>query len=175
MDDIDFEAAAKEEKATRHDVMAHVHVFGNQCPKAAPIIHLGATSCYVGDNTVIYIYIEKKYLRNIRCYDTPYPIHLVIFQGFNRSSPRIRYPSSEIGQCFVTSRQICDDVSGIANIGIHSSSTCATYNCWKTSNVVASRSSDGRESSSTSQGRSEVSRRERHDRHPSIVPSVVQW
>lgn len=49
--DIDFEAAAKEEKATRHDVMAHVHVFGNQCPKAAPIIHLGATSCYVGDNT----------------------------------------------------------------------------------------------------------------------------
>lgn len=50
--DIDFEAAAKEEKLTRHDVMAHVHVFGNQCPKAAPIIHLGATSCYVGDNTV---------------------------------------------------------------------------------------------------------------------------
>ncbi|XP_033215851.1 adenylosuccinate lyase isoform X2 [Belonocnema kinseyi] len=49
--DIDFEAAAKEEKLTRHDVMAHVHVFGNQCPKAAPIIHLGATSCYVGDNT----------------------------------------------------------------------------------------------------------------------------
>ena len=53
VNDIDFEAAAKEEKATRHDVMAHVHVFGNQCPKAAPIIHLGATSCYVGDNTVI--------------------------------------------------------------------------------------------------------------------------
>lgn len=49
---IDFEAAAKEEKATRHDVMAHVHVFGEQCPLAAPIIHLGATSCYVGDNTV---------------------------------------------------------------------------------------------------------------------------
>ncbi|XP_058797841.1 adenylosuccinate lyase [Phymastichus coffea] len=49
--DIDFVAAAKEEKATRHDVMAHVHVFGAQCPKAAPIIHLGATSCYVGDNT----------------------------------------------------------------------------------------------------------------------------
>jgi adenylosuccinate lyase len=53
VDQIDFNAAAKEEKATRHDVMAHVHVFGNQCPKAAPIIHLGATSCYVGDNAVI--------------------------------------------------------------------------------------------------------------------------
>lgn len=36
---------------TRHDVMAHVHVFAQQCPQAAPIIHLGATSCYVGDNT----------------------------------------------------------------------------------------------------------------------------
>lgn len=49
--DVDFAAAAKEEKLTRHDVMAHVHVFAAQCPKAAPIIHLGATSCYVGDNT----------------------------------------------------------------------------------------------------------------------------
>ncbi|XP_035230315.1 adenylosuccinate lyase-like, partial [Stegodyphus dumicola] len=48
---IDFQAAAKEEMLTRHDVMAHVHVFAAQCPKAAPIIHLGATSCYVGDNT----------------------------------------------------------------------------------------------------------------------------
>ncbi|CAB0035469.1 unnamed protein product [Trichogramma brassicae] len=51
VNDIDFDAAAKEEKATRHDVMAHVHVFSSQCPKAAPIVHLGATSCYVGDNT----------------------------------------------------------------------------------------------------------------------------
>lgn len=50
MDDIDFVAAAEEERRTRHDVMAHVHVLANQCPKAAPIIHLGATSCYVGDN-----------------------------------------------------------------------------------------------------------------------------
>lgn len=52
IDNIDFAAAAKEEKATRHDVMAHVHVFSALCPNAAPIIHLGATSCYVGDNTV---------------------------------------------------------------------------------------------------------------------------
>ncbi|XP_060652594.1 adenylosuccinate lyase [Drosophila nasuta] len=49
--DIDFEAAAAEERLTRHDVMAHVHVFAKQCPTAAPVIHLGATSCYVGDNT----------------------------------------------------------------------------------------------------------------------------
>lgn len=50
-DTVDFEAAIEEEKLTRHDVMAHVHVFAKQCPLAAPIIHLGATSCYVGDNT----------------------------------------------------------------------------------------------------------------------------
>lgn len=51
-DVIDFELAAAEEKKRRHDVMAHVHTFAACCPKAAPIIHLGATSCYVGDNTV---------------------------------------------------------------------------------------------------------------------------
>lgn len=51
VDQIDFKAAAEEERKTRHDVMAHVHVFAEQCPLAAPIIHLGATSCYVGDNT----------------------------------------------------------------------------------------------------------------------------
>ena len=51
-DDIDFAMAAEEEKKLRHDVMAHVHTFAHCCPAAAPIIHLGATSCYVGDNTV---------------------------------------------------------------------------------------------------------------------------
>lgn len=50
---IDFAMAAEEERKLRHDVMAHVHTFAHCCPTAAPIIHLGATSCYVGDNTVI--------------------------------------------------------------------------------------------------------------------------
>ncbi|XP_075973841.1 adenylosuccinate lyase [Anticarsia gemmatalis] len=49
--DIDFELAAEHEKKVRHDVMAHVHTLAQKCPNAAPIIHLGATSCYVGDNT----------------------------------------------------------------------------------------------------------------------------
>ena len=49
--DIDYAKAAEYEKKLRHDVMAHVHTFGEACPKAKPIIHLGATSCYVGDNT----------------------------------------------------------------------------------------------------------------------------
>ncbi|HEY1067552.1 MAG TPA: adenylosuccinate lyase, partial [Pirellulales bacterium] len=51
VDDIDFVAAAKHEKTLRHDVMAHVHTYGDRCPEARPIIHLGATSCYVTDNT----------------------------------------------------------------------------------------------------------------------------
>ncbi len=51
VDNIDFEAAAAHEKRLRHDVMAHVHAYGDVCPSAKPIIHLGATSCYVTDNT----------------------------------------------------------------------------------------------------------------------------
>ena len=51
LDDIDFEAAAKKEAELRHDVMSHIHVFGALCPEARPIIHLGATSCFVTDNT----------------------------------------------------------------------------------------------------------------------------
>ena len=49
--DIDYDMAAAEEKAVRHDVMAHVHTYAACCPKAGGIIHLGATSCFVGDNT----------------------------------------------------------------------------------------------------------------------------
>ena len=58
VDNVDFEAAARYEKQLRHDVMAHIHAWGDQCPKAMPIIHLGATSCYVGDNTDIILMRE---------------------------------------------------------------------------------------------------------------------
>ncbi len=58
LDDIDYKKAAKYEKKFRHDVMAHVHTFGDAAPKAAPIIHLGATSCYVGDNADLIIMRE---------------------------------------------------------------------------------------------------------------------
>ncbi len=54
-ENIDYEKAAEWEKKVRHDVMAHIHTFGEACPEAEPIIHLGATSCYVGDNTDIII------------------------------------------------------------------------------------------------------------------------
>ena len=56
--DIDYEKAAPWEKKLRHDVMAHVHTYGELCPKAMPIIHLGATSCYVGDNTDVILMRE---------------------------------------------------------------------------------------------------------------------
>lgn len=55
VDDIDFEKAAEYEKKLRHDVMAHIHAWGDQCPTARPIIHWGATSCYVGDNADVLI------------------------------------------------------------------------------------------------------------------------
>ena len=57
-DEVDYAAAARWEKELRHDVMAHIHAYGEQCPKAMPIIHLGATSCYVGDNTDIILMRE---------------------------------------------------------------------------------------------------------------------
>jgi adenylosuccinate lyase len=57
-DDINFERAGEFERQLRHDVMAHVHAYGEQCPSAMPIIHLGATSCYVTDNTDIIIMRE---------------------------------------------------------------------------------------------------------------------
>jgi len=56
--DINYDVANKREHEVRHDVMAHVFAFGEQCPKARPIIHLGATSCYVGDNTDLILMYE---------------------------------------------------------------------------------------------------------------------
>ena len=54
-EDINYEVAEERERLVRHDVMSHVYAYGQQCPKAAGIIHLGATSCYVGDNTDIIV------------------------------------------------------------------------------------------------------------------------
>ena len=63
-DNINYEDAKKREKEVRHDVMSHVYAYGLQCPKAKGIIHLGATSCYVGDNTDIIVMTEA--LRLVR-------------------------------------------------------------------------------------------------------------
>src|SRR3954470_20300460 len=59
IDDVNFDAAQQYERKLRHDVMAHVHAYGDQCPAARPIIHLGATSCYVTDNTDLILMRES--------------------------------------------------------------------------------------------------------------------
>ncbi len=63
-DDIDYEVADRREREIRHDVMAHIYAYGIACPEAKPIIHLGATSCYVGDNTDLIL--QRDALRHIR-------------------------------------------------------------------------------------------------------------
>ncbi len=70
VEDINYDVAKEREKIVRHDVMSHVYAYGQQCPKAAGIIHLGATSCYVGDNTDMIVMAEacalvKKKLVNV--------------------------------------------------------------------------------------------------------------
>ena len=80
-DDINFEVAEAREKEVRHDVMSHVYAYGVQCPKAAGIIHLGATSCYVGDNTDVIILREAgeltlkkaaQVMKNLRAFAKQY-------------------------------------------------------------------------------------------------------
>ncbi len=85
VDDIDFAAAAKYEKKFRHDVMAHVHAYGEVCPSARPLIHLGATSCYVTDNTDLLLMRQGlEFLRNklVRVID-----HLAKFAAAQRALP----------------------------------------------------------------------------------------
>src|SRR5436853_4047754 len=62
VDEIDFKVAAAYERKLRHDVMAHVHAYGDMCPKARPIIHLGATSCYITDNADLILMREAMQL-----------------------------------------------------------------------------------------------------------------
>lgn len=73
VDDINYDVAKAREKEVRHDVMSHVYAYGQQCPKAKGIIHLGATSCYVGDNTDLILMsealslVQKKLVNVINC------------------------------------------------------------------------------------------------------------
>ena len=65
-EDINYDVAKAREKEVRHDVMSHVYAYGQQCPKAKGIIHLGATSCFVGDNTDIILMYEGLYLIKVK-------------------------------------------------------------------------------------------------------------
>ncbi|XVG95947.1 adenylosuccinate lyase [Eubacteriales bacterium KG127] len=74
VDDINFEVAEEREAKVRHDVMAHVHAYGTLCPNAKGIIHLGATSCYVGDNTDIILMAEGLGLIRKKLINTMYSL-----------------------------------------------------------------------------------------------------
>lgn len=88
-EDINYDVARERERAVRHDVMSHVYAYGCQCPKAKGIIHLGATSCYVGDNTDLIIMkealllVRKKLLNVIR--------QLADFADENKSLPTLAF------------------------------------------------------------------------------------
>ena len=89
VDSIDFDLAAKYERSLRHDVMAHVHTFGDACPDARAIIHLGATSCFVTDNTDLLLLRESLQLVRSRLVATI--DRLATFAEQQRSVPCLGY------------------------------------------------------------------------------------
>ena len=105
LDDIDYDLAARKEKELRHDVMAHVHTFAAVCPKAAPIIHLGATSCYVGDNTDVLnqrdalLLIRRKLLSVMRA--------LADFAEKNRDLPTLAFTHFQAAQPTTVGKRAC--------------------------------------------------------------------
>jgi len=105
LDDIDYDLASRKEKELRHDVMAHVHTFAAACPKAAPIIHLGATSCYVGDNTDVLnqrdalLLIRRKLLSVMRT--------LADFAGKYRDLPTLAFTHFQAAQPTTVGKRAC--------------------------------------------------------------------
>ena len=89
LDNIDFEAAAAREKEVRHDVMAHVYAYGLVAPKAAGIIHLGATSCYVTDNADVVLYRDG--LRYLRAELLKVVANLSVFADKYKATPTLGY------------------------------------------------------------------------------------
>ena len=80
-DDINYDVAKAREKEVRHDVMSHVYAYGCQCPKAKGIIHLGATSCYVGDNTDIIVMTEALKLLSVTGWDITQSVQMVLHRS----------------------------------------------------------------------------------------------
>lgn len=89
LDNIDFEVAAAREREVRHDVMAHVYAYGLVAPKAAGIIHLGATSCYVTDNADVVIYRDG--LRYLRAELLKVVSNLAAFADKYKATPTLGY------------------------------------------------------------------------------------
>ena len=105
IDDIDYEKAADYEKRLRHDVMAHIRTYGDACPKAKGIIHLGATSCYVGDNTDI-IQMRAALLR-VRKLLVNAIGALADFAGANKDVPTLAYTHFQAAQPTTVGKRAC--------------------------------------------------------------------
>ncbi|XP_065185143.1 adenylosuccinate lyase-like [Sycon ciliatum] len=118
LENIDFAAAAAEEKKCRHDVMAHVKTFGMCCPSASGIIHLGATSCYVGDNTDLIVMrdgLDILLPKVARCID-----RLSRFAEEHRNLPTLGYTHFQPAQLTTVGKRAClwlqDMVTDLANL-----------------------------------------------------------
>ncbi len=96
IDDIDFAAASRHERALRHDVMAHVHAYGDRCPTARGVIHLGATSCYVTDNTDLLL--MRAGLEMLRAKLAVVIDRLATFAGRHRRLPCLGYTHMQPAQ-----------------------------------------------------------------------------
>jgi adenylosuccinate lyase len=105
LDNIDFDAAVAHERRLRHDVMAHVHTLGDLCPTARPIIHLGATSCYVTDNTDLILIresldlVQARLVRVIR--------DLARFASSHRSQPCLGFTHLQPAQPTTIGKRAC--------------------------------------------------------------------
>jgi adenylosuccinate lyase len=105
VDDIDFDAANKYERKLRHDVMAHVHAYGDVCPTARPIIHLGATSCYVTDNTELILMRES--LQMIAQRLAGVILALADFARLHRDLPTLSFTHLQPAQPTTVGRRAC--------------------------------------------------------------------
>ena len=105
VDSVDFDAAARYERKLRHDVMAHVHAYGDQCPSARPIIHLGATSCYVTDNTDLILMREG--LRMVAARLAAVIIALAEFAREHRDLPTLGFTHLQPAQPTTVGRRSC--------------------------------------------------------------------
>lgn len=117
-DDINYDVAEAREKEVRHDVMSHVYAYGKQCPTAEPIIHLGATSCYVGDNTDVIILREASELVLKKCAQVLR--NLAAFAEKYKDMPCLAYTHLQPAQLTTVGKratlwmnELCEDVENL--------------------------------------------------------------
>lgn len=105
VDDINYDVAREREKEIRHDVMSHVYAYGQQCPKAAGIIHLGATSCYVGDNTDLIVMTEA--LKLVRRKLVNVMKELADFADAQKAQPTLAFTHFQPAQPTTVGKRAC--------------------------------------------------------------------